>query len=72
MKLLFKNKFHKTEAYINIKEEYISGEPDIISGLEYANYSRIDPYAKKKLKEIKNRLCGMTDCECGGWHTVGK
>jgi len=60
------NKFHGTEAEISIKREYSEGFSDCLAMLDYEVYyhGRDAEYAKRKLKEIKNKLCGAADCKC--------
>jgi hypothetical protein len=61
------NRFHDVSAVISIKDIYFrSGNHDALAMLEYEKFSRGDDriYAKRKLKEIKEKLCGASVCRC--------
>jgi hypothetical protein len=62
------NSFHGTKKTFSIKQCYLGKDPDFdaLAALDYEIYSHGADisYAKRKLKEIKNALCGVTDCRC--------
>jgi len=66
MKIKIKNSFHNTEAMIAIKKRYRKPEWSIMANLDLEIYCKgdDDPYAKRKLWEIKDELCGSSDCSC--------
>lgn len=68
IKVLIKNQFHNTEKVFSIKSLYFGDDPDFdaLTSLEYQIYTNGDDveYAKKKQAEIKDALCGQTDCRC--------
>jgi hypothetical protein len=63
------SRFHNTEAIIAIQDEYFARHDDpeeALRMLDYEIYIRGKgaAYAKKKLGEIKRKLCGHKDCRC--------
>ncbi len=62
--------FHNRETKISIKKSYFLDTTDGNSALNMLSYEIYDNgrdkiYAQKKLNEIKNKLCGQSDCRCG-------
>jgi len=66
MKIKFKNRFHNTEVTLAIKKRYLSTVWAITTSLNYEVYCKGDdaPYAKRKMQEILDALCGGSDCSC--------
>lgn len=67
MKVTFTNKFHGTSVTLSIKPNYTdTGLPfksDLMEDLMGQAFLG-DNYARRKLREIKNALCGISDCRC--------
>ena len=71
MKYEVSNSFHDTEAIVSVKSEYCIDEggwhsPDIWMQFEIYNHGDDAAYCRRKLREVKNKLCGSDSCECGG------
>ena len=67
MKVQLKNKFHGTKAVVSIKDRYCGRDQvDALAALDLEVYAAREDavYARRKLKEIKAKLCGVTDCRC--------
>ena len=73
MKIQFSNLFHHKTATIEIKD-YFAFDESPITALSFEVYTKgfQETYAKRKLKEIKDKLCGSNDCSCGGHTTFEK
>jgi hypothetical protein len=66
-KYIVTNNAHRSEAVITVKSDYGDrnyGSPEI--QLQYEIYSGGDKqrYARRKLSEIKRKLCGASSCGC--------
>jgi len=69
MRYIVTNGFHATEVEIMIRdgEKYEAiGDRDVMIGLESSAFSDCDAYAIRKLREIKDKVCGSRECKCGG------
>lgn len=66
MKIQVWNKFHDRDAVISVKDCYDVTSLDPLSALDYEVYQGGDdaPYARRKLAEIKRKVCGANDCQC--------
>lgn len=70
MKVSLYNKFHNKEAVVSIKKSFcVKSETkacDPLAMLDYEVYSNGNEkkYAIRKLKEIKDKLCGSDSCQC--------
>jgi hypothetical protein len=64
------NAFHGKELKTSIKAEYL-GDPsfDAVTMLSMAAHHG-DAYAKRKLRTIKNTLCGSNSCTCGAFYKI--
>jgi len=76
-KYLMHNTFHNRSAIITIRDaekyEHLAGpelDDSIMIGLEYSAFSHGDRYARRKVVEIKTRLCGSPNCLCGACVTT--
>ena len=60
------SKFHGREAIVAIKDRYCIREEDALAELNYEVYAGKEdaPYARRKLAEIKRKVCGGMDCKC--------
>ena len=69
MRCLIKNTFHNSEAVVGVKQVYIDAEYGALTALEFEAYTGgLDAqYAKRKIREIKGKLCGHSDCTCEGF-----
>ena len=70
MKFLVYNSFHDREAIISVKAAYCTDDgehsPDTWMQFEIYNHGDDAAYCRRKLREVKNKLCGSDSCECGG------
>ena len=68
MKILVTNKFHDTEAEFTVKDKYrdSSGTLDTLALMDYevCHNGSDKAYCVRKLRQIKNDLCGSKDCQC--------
>lgn len=70
MKVALYNKFHNKFITVSIKDEYCKHSEfracDPLAMLEYEVYDdgSDKKYAQKKLREIKDKTCGSSDCHC--------
>lgn len=67
MRYRIENGFHNSSIDVSVKNLYCrEGESEVLAALEYAVYAGEDAgYAKRKLREIKDGVCGSGDCTCG-------
>ena len=76
-KYLMHNTFHNRSAIITIRDaekyEHLAGlglDDSVMIGLHSSGFSDNDTYARRKLAEIKARLCGSPNCMCGACITT--
>lgn len=73
MKIQFTNSFHNKTATVSVKDCFAFDEqPE--RALSYEVYAKgfQETYAKNKLKEIKDKICGSNECKCSGFTTFKK
>lgn len=63
---LITSRFHACEGFFIVKGAYDDVGGDILAALAWEVYDKGPDirYAKKKLAEIKSRLCGSDACQC--------
>jgi len=66
MKIMVDSKFHGREAVVTVKDIYKDESIGVLGRLDYEVYNEGDDaiYAKRKLAEIKQKVCGSKDCQC--------
>lgn len=65
IKVLFRSAFHDRTAFVSVKNVYAASPGgEVISDLSHDAYYLGDRYAKRKLKEIKDKVCGSDECRC--------
>ena len=67
MKITVKSKFHGNEAVVTVRDSYTQlDECDALAMLDYEVWTGGDDatYARRKLAEIKRKVCGAVDCKC--------
>ena len=66
MKIKVQSKFHGREAVVIVKDRYKDKSIDVLGRLDYEVYNdgKDTLYAKRKLAEIKRKVCGSSGCQC--------
>ncbi len=68
MKIEITNRFHGKKLIVSVKDYVWNGKAETVLEMLEADAWYGNPYAKRKLREIKNKTCGSKSCSCGGFN----